>query len=199
MSKNATTEYPVTDAVAQRWSPRSFSDKMVEPALLGSIFEAARWAPSAFNEQPWRFIVATKANPQAYARLLSCLNEFNQSWAESAPVLAITVVSEQFSRNGKPNNYARHDLGLACGQLALQAASMGIYSHFMAGIEPKKAVETYQIPQGFTPFTGLALGYLGDGSNLDADKAAQEQAERQRNPLHQQIFFEQWQQPFFTV
>ncbi|MDX1637801.1 MAG: nitroreductase family protein [Balneolaceae bacterium] len=155
------TEYPVLKPIQRRWSPRSFSDKLVEPEKLNQLFEAARWAPSSYNEQPWRFIVATKEDPEAYNRLLDILSPGNQQWAGDAPVLILTVVKETFSRNGKRNRAAEHDLGQAVAYLSLEAIRHHLYVHQMAGIDIEKARETYEIPAGYHPFTALALGYLG--------------------------------------
>src|SRR5438067_11420928 len=111
MEKPAPAEHPIHELIARRWSPRLFSDRAVEPEKLRSVLEAARWAPSSFNEQPWSFIVATKDDPAEYERLLGCLVEFNQGWAKAAPVLFISVASLRFSRNQKENRHGMHDVG----------------------------------------------------------------------------------------
>ena len=113
--KKASTEYPIHKLLAERWSPYGFDDRPVALADLRSLFEAARWAASSYNEQPWSFLVATKDNPEEFERLLSCLVEGNQGWAKVAPVLALGVTSLRFSRNNKDNRAAVHDLGLAAG------------------------------------------------------------------------------------
>ena len=141
MHKKAVTDYPIHDHLAQRWSPRAFSDKPVDAELLGSLFEAARWAASCFNEQPWRFIVALREQQQEYEVLKSCLTEGNQDWAMSAPVLGLGLAKRTFTRNGKVNNFARHDLGLATAGLMTQATAHGLYVHAMGGIHPERAAE----------------------------------------------------------
>jgi nitroreductase len=118
--KRASTDYPVHELVATRWSPYAFQDRPVSEADLRSLFEAARWAPSSFNEQPWSYIVATKDHPEQFQRLLSCLVEGNQIWAKAAPVLALGVVSLRFALNAQDNRAAVHDLGLAAGNLLVQ-------------------------------------------------------------------------------
>src|SRR2546425_12923585 len=117
MEKPAPTEYPITEILRRRWSPRAFSDRIVEPEKLQSLFEAARWAPSSFNEQPWYFVMATKEKPEEHARLLSCLAESNQRWARRAPVLMVSVAKLNFDRTGKPNRHAFYDVGMAAGKL----------------------------------------------------------------------------------
>ena len=126
MSKPAATQYPVHDLIRHRWSPRAFCDRPVPPEALRQVFEAARWAASSFNEQPWVFIVATKDDPQAHGAALNCLVERNQQWARYAPVLILTAVSKAFARNSKPNRCREHDLGLAVGNLSAQATALGL-------------------------------------------------------------------------
>ena len=120
MSKNAETDAPIVNTLAVRWSPVAFSDEPVASADLKSLFEAARWAPSSYNEQPWRYIVGLKGEGETHRRILDCLAEGNQPWARNAPVLALGVVMRNFSANGKPNKAAPHDLGLATGNLVTE-------------------------------------------------------------------------------
>ncbi len=144
MIKHAKTEYPIQDFVAKRWSPYGFANRDASEADLHSLFEAARWAASSFNEQPWSYIVATSAREAEFARLLSCLVEANQSWAKAAPVLALGVATLNFKRNNKPNHVAIHDLGLATGSLVAEATARGLWIHQMGGILPDRAREIYQ-------------------------------------------------------
>lgn len=192
MEKLAETKYPVLDVIRRRWSPRIFADRPVDGLTLGSLFEAARWAASCYNEQPWVFIVATKDDPENYAKLLSCLVEFNQSWAKSAPVLMLTVARLNFERNGKPNRHALHDVGLAMGNLCAEATSRGLFLHQMAGILVDRAREVWKIPEGFEAVAGIALGYMGDASQLDEKLREREIEERKRKPLEQIVFSGEW-------
>lgn len=183
-TKHAPTDHPVHDLIASRWSPYGFSDRAVSTDELRSLFEAARWAPSSYNEQPWRWILAARdQDPDGHAKLLSCLVEGNQGWAKAAPVLALGVVSTQFSRNGKPNKAAQHDLGLAAGNLTLEATARGLVVHQMIGIEPEAARTTFGIPAGFEAFTGLAIGYAGDPATLPEALQQRDTAPRSRKPL----------------
>ncbi|MEM1098415.1 MAG: nitroreductase family protein [Planctomycetota bacterium] len=166
MSKIARAQHPILDCLADRWSPRAFAGRPVEREKLQALFEAARWAASAFNEQPWRFVVATEDQGDAYDRVLSCLVEANQAWAKAAPVLGITAVSETFKKNGKDNRCAEHDLGLAMGNLSAQATALGLVVHQMAGIEPDAAKDKLNIPDGFHAFSAFAIGYAGDPEAL---------------------------------
>lgn len=195
MEKPADTSCPVHDPIQQRWSPRAFIDRLVEEKDLTRLFEAARWASSCFNEQPWQFIVATKATPKEYERMLSCLVEGNQEWAKLASVLILTVAKSTFDHNGKPNPHAWHDVGLAVGNLVIQATTLGLSLHQMAGILPDRIREVYEIPTGFDPVTALALGYAGEASLLPGELSQREQAPRTRKPLAEIVFSGQWGLP----
>jgi nitroreductase len=159
MEKPAETQYPVEEILRRRWSPRAFSDRPVEPEKLPSLFEAARWAASSFNEQPWNFIVATKQKPEEHARLLSCLVEGNQRWAHAAPVLMVSVAKLNFEKTGKPNRHAFHDVGLAVQNMIVEATALGLFVHQMAGFSPEKVREAYGVPEGFEPVAAIAIGY----------------------------------------
>jgi nitroreductase len=190
--KQVTPDHPIQPWITERWSPYAFSDRTVSDADLRSLFEAARWAASSYNEQPWRYIVATKANPAEFERLLSCLVEGNQVWAKAAPVLALGCVSLNFVLNGQPNAAAVHDLGLASATLTLEATARGLSVHQMIGILPDKAREVYRIPDGFRALTGLAIGYAADPSVLPEKLRGRDLAPRTRRPLPEFVFGGQW-------
>ncbi|NIR48805.1 nitroreductase family protein [candidate division KSB1 bacterium] len=194
MNKEANTNYPVVDLIKKRWSPRAFSERMVEEEKLLSLLEAARWAPSSFNEQPWRFIVATRDNQAEFEKLLGCLVEGNLKWAKDAPVLMLTIAKLRFSRNDKPNRHAFHDVGLAVGNLVIQATALGLFVHQMAGIHVDKARETYTIPEGYEPVAGIAIGYHGEPESLPEKYQKSEEAERTRKPLSELVFAGGWEQ-----
>ncbi len=193
--KKASTDYPIHELLAERWSPYGFEDRPVAQADLRSLFEAARWAASSYNEQPWSFFVATKENPEEFARLLSCLVEGNQGWAKAAPVLVLGVVSLNFSRNNKDNRAAVHDLGLAAGNLLVEATARGLCVHQMIGILPDKAREVYQIPGNADAWTAMANAYKGDPAKLPDVLKERDLAPRQRKPLSQFVFTGKWGQP----
>lgn len=186
--KHAKPDHPIQPLLAERWSPYVFSDRPVSNDDLRSLFEALRWAASSYNEQPWRYVVATKENPEEYERLLSCLVEPNQAWARHAPVLVLAVVQTRFERNDKANPAAEHDLGLAAGNLLAEASARGIDVHQMIGILPDRARELYAIPEGSKPLTALAIGYAGDPAAADPQFAERDQAPRTRRPLRELVF-----------
>ena len=139
--KQAATDHPILKLLAERWSPYGFEDRPVTEADLRSLFEAARWAASSYNEQPWNYFVATREDPPEFGRLLSCLVDANQAWAKTAPVLVLAVVSLQFARNKQDNRAAVHDLGLAAANLVIEATARSLSVHQMIGILPDKARE----------------------------------------------------------
>jgi nitroreductase len=190
--KQATPDHPIQSLLAGRWSPYAFADRPVSEEDVQSLFEAARWAPSSYNEQPWCYVVATKAAPAEFERLLSCLVEANRPWAKAAPVLALGCARLTFLHNGQPNAAALHDLGLASANLAAEAISRGLSVHQMIGILPERARELYGIPQNAQPLTGLAIGYVGDSAALAEPYRQRDLAPRTRRPLDAFVFSGQW-------
>jgi len=193
--KKATTDHPIIRILAERWSPYGFADRPVAESDLLSLFEAARWAASSYNEQPWNYLVATRENPKEFARLLSCLVEANQAWAKAAPVLVLGVVSLRFAKNDKDNRAAVHDLGLAAGNLSIEATARGLSVHQMIGILPDTAREAYQIPEHYEAWTAMAIGYKADPAKLADALKERDLAPRQRKPLNKSVFTGQWGQP----
>jgi len=196
MSKAANPDHPIHDLIGRRFSPYFFASRDVSDEDLRSLFEAARWAASSYNEQPWRYIVATRSDPDAHARLLGCLVDANQAWAKAAPVLALGVASLRFARNDKPNKAALHDLGLASATLTFEATARGLHVHQMIGILPDEARTRYAIPEGFEALTGLAIGYAGDPADAPEALAPRDRAPRQRRPLRETVFGGSWGDPF---
>jgi nitroreductase len=190
--KLAIPDYPVHSLIAQRWSPYSFADRDVSMADLRSVFEAARWAASSYNEQPWQYIVAVRSHHGEFQTMLSCLVESNQRWASAAPVLAIGCTSLNFSRNGQPNAAALHDLGLASANLTFEATSRGLFVHQMMGILPDKVRELYQVPEGIRPATALAIGYATEPESIPEAFQGQDLTARRRKPVSQFVFSGQW-------
>jgi nitroreductase len=193
--KKAVTDHPILQVLAERWSPYGFEDRPVLATDLRSLFEAARWAASSYNEQPWNYLVATMENPAEFGRLLSCLVEANQAWAKAAPVLVLGVVSLRFAKNDQDNRAAVHDLGLAAGNLSVEATARGLSVHQMIGILPDKAREVYRIPEHFEAWTALAIGYKADPAKLPDALKQRDLAPRQRKPLSKFVFTGQWGQP----
>ncbi|GJL60609.1 MAG: hypothetical protein NPIRA03_34660 [Nitrospirales bacterium] len=192
MEKPADVQFHIQDLLRRRWSPRAFADQPVEREKIQSLLEAARWAPSCFNEPPWVFILATIQDPGSHQKLLSCLVEGNQIWAKRAPLLLLTVAKLHFDHNGQVNRHAYHDVGLAVGNLVMQATAMDLVVHQMAGILPHAIGERYALPAGYEAVTGIAIGYQGEVSTLPEALRERELAPRSRKPLREFVFSETW-------
>jgi len=185
----------ITDLLSHRRSPRAFSDRPVEPSKLLSLFEAARWSPSSANEQPWRFIVATKEDTNAYETLLSLLAEGNRRWAQRAPVLILGAAQTSYSRNGKPYRHSWYDLGQSVASLTVEAEALGLAVHQMGGFDEIKATELLSIPKEYEPVIAIAVGYSARPEILPEDLKKREETPRSRKPLESLVFTEEWGRP----
>jgi len=187
-------EYPIHPLIAGRRSIRAFAATSVAPETLASLMEAARWAPSCMNEQPWSFIVATKANQSDFDRLLGCLLEFNVQWAQHAPVLLLSVAKLTFESTGELNRHAFHDVGQAIANLSFQATVSGLVVHQIAGFDVEKARRVFSIPQDHEPVAVAAIGYPGNSAELPEKLRKKDAAPRVRKPLTNFVFEGGWGQ-----
>ncbi len=192
MANRANPDYPVHELLATRWSPYGFADRSVPKDDLRALFEAARWAPSSYNEQPWRYIVAIREQSAEFQKILTCLWDLNQAWAQHAPVLVLALTSEKLSRTGDLNRAAQHDLGLAAGNICVEATARGLKVHQMIGIHPQKVREIFNVPEGFLPLTALAIGYAGEPDGLSEELLARDSRARQRRPITEFVFSGAW-------
>ena len=190
--KQAHPDYPIHELISKRWSPYAFAERAVSDDDLRSLFEAARWAASSYNEQPWSYLLATKKDTHAFQTLLSCLVDANQAWASAAPVLAIGCTSLQFSRNGQPNAAAVHDLGLASASLTFEATARGLSVHQMIGILPDKVRELCRIPESVQPVTALVIGYAAAPNSIPDNLRERDLAPRGRKTVSQFVFGSEW-------
>jgi nitroreductase len=192
-TKHATAGAPVEDLLLSRWSPRSYTEQPVSDADLKTLFTAASWAASSYNEQPWRFVVGRKGD-ETYRKIFDSLAPMNQAWAKSAPVLFASFGKKSFTQSGQPNGYALHDTGAASATLSLQAQALGMHTHGMGGFDKETLRAFFGVPSEFEVGACWALGYLGDPDNVpDALKEA-EKAPRTRKPLESFVFTD-WEQP----
>lgn len=191
--KHAPDVAGVHDVIRRRWSPRAFADKDVSATDLKTIFEAARWAASSSNEQPWRFLVGRRGD-ETYRKIFNALVEFNQSWAKSAPVLVLSVARKTFTGKGAPNRHNLHDTGAATANLALQATANGLHTHSMAGFDPEQLRASFAIPSDYDIGAVTAVGYFGDPATLPEHLLKMEVAPRQRKPLEEFVFSD-WEKP----
>ncbi len=197
--KFADTQQSLLPIIAERWSPRAFAQESVTLKDLHTILEAGRWAASAMNEQPWRYIVARREDTSSFQTILACLNPSNAVWAQHASVLMISIVKKMFTKHEEPNTVALHDLGLASGSMSLQAMSMGIYTHWMGGFSHEKARELCGIPDGYAPVACIAMGYIGDPAILSESQQKSEMAPRNRKPLSETVFTTSWGDSYSLV
>lgn len=192
--KQAPAQDRILPVVLHRWSPRSFADRDVNPADLKTIFEAVRWTPSSYNEQPWRYFVGTRGS-ETYKKIFQSLGEFNQAWARSAPVLILNAAKTTFSHNNSPNAVALYDLGASAATLVYQASALGLFTHQMAGYDRDVARKLFNVPDDYIFGAAMALGYQGEPSELPNEHyKSQEVAPRQRKPSIEFVL-EDWGMP----
>ncbi len=196
MKKPAKTTFPIHNLMEQRWSPRAFSNQVVSLDQVKVLLEAARWAPSCFNEQPWRYVVCHKKNPAGFKTLLECLMSRNQTWASHAQLLVLAAAKNAYEDNGRPNAHAWHDVGMANAQLVLQAQAIGLSVHAMAGFDSEKTREALAIPSGFSPVSVLAIGFVGQADQLPTGLQERELEPRIRHPQKAFAFENKWGIPF---
>ncbi|HXN22090.1 MAG TPA: nitroreductase family protein [Candidatus Dormibacteraeota bacterium] len=192
MEKPAEAKYPIHEIVRRRWSPRAFSPRAVTADTLRSLFEAARWSPSSFNAQPWAFLVAAKEDRENFDRILDTLVEQNRAWAQRAAVLMINAAKKKFDHDGSLNRHTLYDLGQATAYLTMQATSMGLVVHQMAGFSPAKARELFQIPEEWEPGAAIALGYPAEAREIPEILREKEKVPRVRKPIEEFVFGGMW-------
>lgn len=188
--KKAPTDLPVIEPVLERWSPLAFDPRAVEEAKIRAVLEAARWAPSAYNEQPWRFVYALKGDPQR--DVLESLLADGNTWAKNAGVLMLSFAATTFVRNGNSNRHHMHDLGAASAYLVAQAAALGLVSHQMSGYDAKRANEALGVPADYEPGSMIAIGYYAGQDGLDEASKKREDAPRVRKTLDEIAFRGGW-------
>ena len=200
MQKPAITQVPINETIANRWSGRAYdASKQISHEQIITLLEAARWAPSCYGDQPWRFIVWDKnTDTQAWLRAFDCLVPGNQSWMKDAPVLMLVCADSLFGHNQQPNRWAQYDTGAAAENLCLQASSMGLMAHQMGGFNAELAREKFGIPTQYTPMAMLCVGYPADIATVTGEALTREMTERKRKALGELFFTETWNQPIKT-
>jgi nitroreductase len=197
MQKPALTQVEINPIIAARWSPRAYdANKPVTQAQIIALLEAARWAPSCFGDQPWRFIVWDKnTDAITWQQAFDCIVPNNQVWVKDAPVLILACADTLFSHNQTPNRWAQYDTGAAVENLCLQATSMGLVVHQMGGFNGDKTRQAFSIPEQYVPMAMLTVGYEGDANNLPEELKQRELAPRKRNELGALFFSQAWGKP----
>jgi nitroreductase len=189
------TQAPIHELLATRRSPRAFSEQRIESEKLVSLFEAARWSPSSANEQPWRFIVATKDDSGVFSALVESLMEGNRRWAERAPMLVLALAQSTYAKTGNPYRHSWYDLGQSVALLSVEATALGLAVHQMGGFDADKARQLLSIPRGFEPIIVFAVGYPDQPATLPDDLRKREQAPRSRKLLQDFVYTEEWGKP----
>jgi nitroreductase len=179
-TKSSELEHPVLEVIATRRSSRAYASNPIDKEKIDALFEAARWAPSSMNEQPWAYLYATKDQPELYNKILDALLESNRLWAQEAPLLIMSMARKTHARNGAINSAARYDTGAANAFLSLQATQFGLNVHQMGGFDRQKAMLNLNIPDTHEPIVIMAIGYLGDAENLPENLKQRETAPRER-------------------
>lgn len=197
MHKPAITQVAIDTTIANRWSGRAYDDKKAVTAeQVIALLEAARWAPSCYGDQPWRFIVWNKnTDAEAWQQAFDCIAPSNQAWVKDAPVLLLACADTLFNHNQQPNRWAQYDTGAAVENLCLQATSMGLMAHQMGGFNPDTARAAFNIPEQYTLMAMVSVGYPADIASLEGDVLSREIAERKRRPLNELFFANGWNQP----
>jgi nitroreductase len=190
----AHTSVPIHELLAKRWSPRAYDAKRnVSDAQLQALFEAARWAPSCNNDQPYRYLVWRRdRDPGGFEQAFACLSENNKKWVKNVPVLMLSCAGSIFGHSGKPNRFGAHDVGAASACLALQGVALGLAVHQMGGFDSAKARATFGIPEEYTPMAMIAVGYQASPDVLDEETKAKELRPRSRDAIAEHFHAGAW-------
>jgi len=191
IKKPAVTASSIHDLIQNRWSPRAFDpDRPLDDDTVSSLLEAARWAPSCMNEQPWRFLVCLKqTHPDVWQQLSSCLSDKNRKWAQHAPLLMLSVAKETFERNQQPNRWAAYDTGAATISLIFQATALGLVAHQIGGFDAERCRSEFNLPEDCTPMAVIAIGYQAEVDRLTDEMQQREQAPRERAAIPERFYF----------
>lgn len=197
IEKPADTAQPIANIIAERWSGRAYDlDTPVTDEQVIALCEAARWAPSCFGDQPWRYIIWNRHKDEAsWLQALDCLVPGNQEWAKNASLLILAASVQKFSHNDKDNRWVGYDTGAASISLCLQATTMGLMSHQMGGFDADKLTQQFNLPDNITLWAMIAIGHPAPLDNLNTEQLERELKARERRPLNEQFFSTGWQSP----
>lgn len=197
MNKPATTRVPIHPVIAARWSGRAYDvARPVNQELMIALLEAARWAPSCYGDQPWRFVLWSRsADAAGWERAFDCLSPGNQTWVKNAPLLLLVCADSLFNHNSQPNRWAQYDTGAAAENLCLQAEALGLMAHQMGGFDADRIRTEAGVPERFTPMAMVAVGYPADPVTWSEEVAERENAPRKRRELGELFFAGAWDKP----
>ncbi|MBI2296633.1 MAG: nitroreductase family protein [Betaproteobacteria bacterium] len=195
LEKRATTNVPIYDLLARRWSSRAFDPKRAVPrAQLAVLLEAGRWAPSCNGDEPWRYLVWDRArDPEGWQKAFECLSDNNKKWVKNVTLLMLSCAGSIFQLTGKPNRWTQHDTGAASVSMALQAVALGLIVHQMGGFDAEKARAAFDIPAEYTPMAMIAVGYQAGPDTIDDPEVKKKElAPRARKPVAERFFEGAW-------
>ena len=198
--KKAQTCVPIHSLIAKRWSGRAFdATRLIGEQEVLSLIEAARWAPSCYGAQPWRYIVCNKqTHLDAWQKAYDCLVEGNRSWAQNVPLFFIATAASLFDYNNEPNRWCGYDTGAASENLSLQAAAMDMMVHQMGGFDSDKLCKSFDIPEPYIPFAVIAVGYQLADEAIEESLKSREYSERARNSLNENFYAGHWGAEIYT-
>jgi nitroreductase len=194
MEKPAITRTPIHELIAARWSGRAYdAGKSVGHEQLIALLEAARWAPSCYGDQPWRFVVWNRQDDaEGWQMAFDCLSPGNQGWVKDAPLLVLVCADSLFHHNGQPNRHAQYDTGAAAENLCLQAEALGLMAHQMGGFDAERMRTVAGVPEQFTLMAMVSVGHPAEVSMLSAEVLERESAPRKRRELGELFFSARW-------
>lgn len=193
MKKDTPLESPIDVLISSRWSPRAFNpDFNIDDSSINSLFEAARWAPSCYGDQPWKFVAFKKNDATNWSRALNCLSIGNQNWAMDASLLIVVCANKNFYHNGEPNRFSQYDTGAASENICLQATSMSLSAHQMGGFDSDKIRKLAIIPEDFDIMACIAIGKALDEDKLNDEQKEREMTPRKRRPLNEIYSINEW-------
>jgi nitroreductase len=187
----------ILEIIQERWSPYAFSSAKVEEFKIKAMFEAAGYAPSCNNEQPWQFVYATRDDKEVFNDYIEFLADGNKVWAKNAYALVISMARTKFSYGGKPNRWAFHDTGMAVSNLLMQALALDVYVHQMGGYSIEKVKEYFRLGDDIEPVAMMAVGYLGDGIGLTPELLKRDESRRPRKSITEFVFKNSLSDPAF--
>jgi nitroreductase len=187
----------ILEIIQERWSPYAFSSAPVEEFKLKAMFEAAGYAPSCSNEQPWQFVYTTQDEKETFSDYVGFMNDKNQLWAKNAYALVISMARTKFSNSGKPNRWAFHDTGMAVSNLLMQALALDVCVHQMGGYSVEKVKEYFKLSDDIEPVAMMAVGYLGDGAGLLPELLKKDESRRPRKSITDFVFKNSLNKPAF--
>jgi nitroreductase len=196
--RKAITSVPINELSAQRWSPRAFdAQRGVTPAQVAALLEAARWAPSCFGAEPWRFLMWNRAtDPAGWQQAFDCLSGNNKKWAGKVPLLFLACAGAIFEHNGQPNRWSHYDTGMAALALSLEAVAQGLIAHQMGGFDIAKVRAAFAVPDDFMPMAMIAVGYQAAPETIEDEETRQKELKpRGRKPIGERFYGGSWGKP----